>query len=283
MSNEARLSARAKINLRLVVLARQTDGYHAIETLFHRIELADDVMVRVGGKARSIDCRGMDVGPPAKNLAFRAAVAYAAAAGWPDGFEIEIEKRIPAGGGLGGGSADAGAVLRALDSLCPAPLGRRLAEIAISLGSDIPFLTLDAAYALAWGRGERLLTLNAPPARSVALVFPNFSVATADAYGWLASDRGSGHPTSVVLDPGSLAEWDRIAEVATNDFDAVVGRRHPEIGRYLEVLRAHGASIAMLSGSGSSVFGIFETQSAAAAALAATGARGALTRTADRG
>src|SRR6188472_3643240 len=123
----ARVAAQAKINLRLRILAREESGYHQIETLFLRLMLADDVVVRIIDGARSLDTTGAvdprQLGPVERNLAWRAATAYADATGWPAGFAIELTKEIPIGGGLGGGSADAGAVLRALDALAPTPIG----------------------------------------------------------------------------------------------------------------------------------------------------------------
>ncbi|MGH7617030.1 MAG: 4-(cytidine 5'-diphospho)-2-C-methyl-D-erythritol kinase, partial [Gemmatimonadaceae bacterium] len=195
MSQSAGVSAQAKINLRLRVLARETSGYHGIETIFLRLDAGDGVRVRITS-GRALDCAGpampaTGVGPMEKNLAYRAAVAYQEATGWPSGFAIEIEKRIPVGAGLGGGSADAGAVLRALDHLAPNPLAVRLAELATPLGADVPFMTIENPMALAWSRGERLLPLHPPEARHVALVVPDFAVSTADAYGWFSSYRGS--------------------------------------------------------------------------------------------
>ncbi|MGH2897799.1 MAG: hypothetical protein ACRDMZ_03935, partial [Solirubrobacteraceae bacterium] len=103
-----------------------------------------------------MDCSGPalpagGLGPTEQNLAFRAATAYAAQTGWPAGFAIEIVKQVPVGGGLGGGSADAGAVLRILDALSPNPLGAKLVELATQLGADVPFMTIDSPMALAWG------------------------------------------------------------------------------------------------------------------------------------
>ena len=156
---EARVEAQAKLNLFLRILAREESGYHQIETLFCRIALADTVKVRIAASGRSIDAVGARIpasglGPPDQNLAWRAAVAYAEATGFPGGFEISIEKRIPVGGGLGGGSADAGAVLRALNVLNPRPVpGAELLRLAVSLGADVPFLTQDETpLALGWGR-----------------------------------------------------------------------------------------------------------------------------------
>jgi len=257
MSAVARVRAQAKINLFLKVLEREASGYHALETLFARVDLADDVTVRPTSGSRSLDCRGADVGPPESNLAHRAAVAYSDAAGWPDGFAIEIEKRIPVGGGLGGGSADAGAVLRALDALARSPLpSGELLRIAAGLGADVPVMTLKATLALGWGRGERLLAL--PPLRSlpVSLVTFPFGVSSGAAYGWVADARGAGPqtipPRALSLD--ALGSWESIAALASNDFESEVARRHPPIARSLASARSAGALIAQLAGSGSTVF-----------------------------
>jgi len=259
----ARVTAQAKVNLVLRVLAREAGGYHSLETVFLRIELADAVAVRLTA-GRSLDCSGPELpfsglGPTETNLAFRAAVAYADATGWPDGFAIEIEKRIPVGGGLGGGSADAGAVLRALDALSPSPLGRRLVEIASPLGADVPFMSIESPMALAWGRGERLLPLAALAPRPMLIVVPEFGVSTAEAYGWLASARGGYVPEGQVFAPEALASWERLAAIATNDFEPVVARHHPEVAELVDELRSMDAVIAMMSGSGSAVFGVFDS------------------------
>ena len=262
MTRSARVTAQAKVNLRLRVLAREESGYHSLETLFLRLDLGDEIRVcETGG--RTLDCTGPSLplrglGPVEKNLAFRAAAAYSEATGWPSGFSIEITKRIPVGSGLGGGSADAGAVLRALDALSPAPLGSRLIELAAPLGADVPFMTIESPMALAWGRGERLLPLRAPEPRPVLLVVPDFPVSTAEAYGWLASERGSYLPEGGVLAPDSLATWEALVAIAENDFQRVVGRRHPVIAELVDELEAADAVIAMMSGSGSAVFGVFD-------------------------
>lgn len=286
MSRSARVVAQAKVNLLLRVLAREASGYHAIETVFLRLDLGDEVAVRIA-PGRALDCAGPampagGIGPAEKNLAYRAAAAYAGATGWPSGFAIEIEKHIPVGGGLGGGSADAGAVLRALDALSPRPLGPRLAELATPLGADVPFMTVESPMALAWGRGERLLPLRALDARPVLLLVPPFSVATADAYHWLSSDRGDDAPRAAVLAPESLATWKAIAGIARNDFETVVGARHPMIAELVSRLDAAGAMIAMMSGSGSTVFGVFASRSDVPALPPGPGVLTVETRTSDR-
>ena len=258
----ARVTAQAKVNLFLHVLAREKSGYHQLETAFCRLALADDVVVhtqpaRMGG-IRTIDCRGADVGPAGRNLAFRAAVAYADARGWPAGFRIEIDKRIPVGGGLGGGSADAGAVLRALATLDPKPPTRdELLTLALSLGADVPFLTLRSPLALAWGRGERILPLPPLPERPVVLATMPFGVPTADAYSWLAANRASSQPIPRVLPLNAFREWNALAPLASNDFEKVVTERHPEIGAAIGFLSsAKGVEFTRMSGSGATVFAI---------------------------
>jgi 4-diphosphocytidyl-2-C-methyl-D-erythritol kinase len=276
---DARISAQAKINLRLKVLAQENTGYHSIETIFARIDLADDVVVRTAGSGRSIDCKGADLGPAERNLAYRAAVAYFDATGWPDAFSIEVTKRIPVGGGLGGGSADAGAVLRALDAMSPRPLGPRLITLAAELGSDVPILTLDSPYALAWSRGERMMPLPTLPWHAVALVTPAHGIATADAYGWLAESRMGFSPTAFMIDAPAVRDWAQLAPIATNDFDSVVFQRFPDLGKVAMAMRQSGALISILAGSGSSVIGIFEDPRAAEAAVKDSGLKGLVTRT----
>lgn len=256
------VAAQAKVNLRLCVLARETSGYHQIETLMLRLALADAVRVRRSA-SRTLDLTGdaAAIGPVERNLAWRAAVAYCEASRWREGFAIELEKRIPIGGGLGGGSADAGAVLRALDAMATEPIGEpALLRIASTLGADVPFLTSEHAYVLAWGRGERMLALEPPPPRGVALFVPSFGVATADAYRWLADAHDLRSPaleSATALRPARLSDWKQITELATNDFEPVVAGRHPVIGQMLRGLRADmHLPLAMLAGSGSTVFAV---------------------------
>ena len=280
MSTEARVVAHAKLNLLLHVLDRRADGYHDIATWLIRLALGDGVVVRVTPGGRSIACRGADVGPPERNLALHAANAYAETARWPDGFAIDIDKRIPVGGGLGGGSADAAAVLRALDALAPEPLGEdRLIEIGARLGSDVPYLVSTDAAAFATGRGESLLTMPSLGEAHVALVCPPFGVATSDAYAWLDADRAAAgwQPQAVRYD--DLFAWTSFPRDAPNDLEAPVSRRHPEIARYIQAMFDGGARSAGMSGSGSTVFGVFDDAPDAAALERVALAPVVLTRT----
>ena len=280
----ARVSAFAKVNLALRVLAREASGYHQLETLFCRIDLADDVVVRIGdGATRSLDCRGADTGPVEQNLAWRAAAAYATRDGWPRGFAIEIAKNIPVGGGLGGGSADAGGVLRALNALNPRPLAEdELLTLALTLGADVPFLTTAAPLAFAWGRGERMLSLPPLPERDVALVLPPFGIATAEAYAWLVEARArapalhgaTAHPLAAVT------TWGGVARLSANDFEPPVFERRPELRQIHERLAAvPGVALARMSGSGSTLFALFEHEAELRLVAQATGCKALAART----
>ncbi|MGI8547569.1 MAG: 4-(cytidine 5'-diphospho)-2-C-methyl-D-erythritol kinase [Gemmatimonadaceae bacterium] len=282
-SRTATVRAQGKLNLWLVVLAREASGYHTIETLFQRIDLADDVTITLADAgARSITCSA-DVGPAAENLALRAAIAFCGALAWDTGFHIEIEKRIPAGGGMGGGSADAAATLRALNTLYREPLpSQALQVLGSGLGADIPFLASDWSTALAWGRGGRMVGVPPLPSRTVALVVPPFSVGTREAYGWLdeLGFRGAAWPRDVAV--SDLSDWQRVAAMSKNTFAPIVNARTGGgvINRAIEVLEEAGAVPALMTGTGSTVFGIFEQPPDAEALARETGCRVILTRTA---
>ncbi len=256
----ATVSAPAKLNLHLKILAREDTGYHGIETVFHKLTLADDVHLALRPPGDTEITCTVDVGPPEQNLAFRAAQAFCRTTGWDTGFSIHITKRIPHGGGLGGGSADAAATLRGFNKLAPRPLSSvELLKLAAPLGADVPFLTSKAVMALAWNRGERMLPLAPLPERHVILVIPDFGINTAEAYR-LIDDASPTQPVSpVALPQSTLAHWESLAAWSTNDFTTVVSRMHPAIAHNIDVLRKAGAIQANLTGSGSVVFGIFET------------------------
>ena len=282
-----KVAAQAKINLRLRIVARETSGYHQLETIFQRVALADVVRVRRTTGARTLDVVGeadaAALGPVERNLAWRAAQSYADATGMRGGFAIELEKRIPVGGGMGGGSADAGAVFRALDAMAELPVGEpQLVRLASALGSDVPFLASEHAFALAWGRGERMMALSPPPVRAVRLFFPGFGVNTADAYGWLPAPDG---PAAYVMHPPQLERWESLAHIAVNDFEPVVSARHPEIAAVLAKQRVDpSVELAMLSGSGSSMFAILrgETDQSVQQSVGDAGIRMMTTHTVHR-
>jgi 4-diphosphocytidyl-2-C-methyl-D-erythritol kinase len=246
--------AQAKLNLALRVLGKLSNGYHSIETVFIRLELGDGVEVRTTSGKRSLECDSMRDWPPEKNLAYRAASAYADETGWPKGFELEIVKNIPIGGGLGGGSADAAAVLRILNELSSKPLAtERLLELAGRIGSDVPFLASGFVMALAWGRGEKLLGLPPLPPRDVRLFVPPYGVPTGDAYAALSAARGAGPARTAGLTAEMFSDWESAAANSKNDFEAVVRRSRVEIDKWLKTGERFRL-FCRLSGSGSTVF-----------------------------
>ncbi len=260
--------ARAKINLRLRVLAREASGFHAVETLLQRLALHDVVRVTVRDKTRLLTCDGVamprdGLGAPEDNLAWRAANAYVGASGWDTGWDITIDKRIPVGGGLGGGSADAAAVLRAMEDMSPRPVGpAALIALAGTLGADVPFLTTNATLAWGWGRGDRLLALPALPRMAVTLITSDEGVNTAHAYAALATERmrdAAGQPVEAEsFSAKAFATWSSVRYLAMNDFEPVVSSFHGGVASTLPRVRAaaqqltrDGAvAIGMMAGSG---------------------------------
>lgn len=263
--------APAKVNLLLRVLGRRGDGFHELETLFQAIGLHDDVTVRRTGPGVGLEVVGADLGPEEENLAHRAARALLDAAGEPVGLHVRLVKRIPAGAGLGGGSSDAAAVLKAGNALLPEPLAAgKLHELGASLGSDVPFFLGGSVLARGTGRGERLEPLPALPEASVVVVLPPVHVATGQAYEALSRWRaGGGERPCFAHVGGAPATWDEVAAEAANDFEAVVPRLFPEVHRALEALRSAGGTLALLSGSGGACFAVFPGVEAAEEAASA--------------
>lgn len=279
------IDAPAKINLFLKVLRRRDDGYHELDTLFQAVDLCDEVTVARAGAGVALRVEGADVGPERDNLAYRAAAAFLEAAGVGGGLEVLLTKRIPAGAGLGGGSSDAAAVLRAANAVLGGPLeAATLHALAAGLGSDVPFFLGPGTLARGTGRGEVLEMLPPLPELPVVLVLPPVHVSTAEAYGRLARARAEGGGTSVSIegaaDPGAAAStspsvaalpagWADVARDAVNDFEDVVPEGWPEVGRALAALRRSGAVFSLLSGSGGACFGVFGDAGAARSAAAA--------------
>lgn len=255
------LWAPAKVNLFLRVLAREEGGYHQVETLFQQVELSDRLQVeRTDGAGVDLVVEGAELGPARENLAWRAAVLALEAAGARGGVRIRLEKQIPPGAGLGGGSSDGAAVLTGVNRLLGGPLSpARLLELASALGSDVPAFLSPSPTTLAWGRGGRLLPLHPLPPRPVLLALPPFPVSTPEAYRRLAADRAGAPPCGAsLLDLVELSSWDGVERLAVNDFEAPVFAWHPLLGKLREGLARAGAAPALLSGSGSTVFGVFE-------------------------
>jgi len=290
------VDAPAKLNLLLHVLAREVGGFHSLETLFIKLALCDRVRMRTDVSDRSLTCDGpampaAGLGAPEDNLAWRAAVLFTECAGWPTGFAMHIDKHIPVGGGLGGGSADAAAVLRGLNAIAPTPLAPpALMELAGELGSDVPFLASDELLAWGWSRGDRLLGLPALPTMAVRLVTFVDGVNTAAAYGALARQRESSRAarSATHYQADAFASWESIAQLAENDFEGIVPALHTGVARWLplvrtaaKALREQGeACIGLMSGSGATCFLLHAPASQTDWPDMATGERLVETRTA---
>jgi 4-diphosphocytidyl-2-C-methyl-D-erythritol kinase len=287
------IPAPAKINLWLHIGERQPSGFHDLDTLFCALDLADTVMVQSALPETGIRLETdfapplhalPDLGPDADNLAVRAASVFLARAGLPADLRISLVKRIPAGGGLGGGSSDAAAVLRGLARLHPGAVPPvALHHLAATLGSDVPFFVTGRPVARGLGRGEDLLPVAAPPDRLVLLALPPLPIRTADAYQWLAHARHAGStptPTgrATLKLPDGLT-WEYLQELARNDFEPVVFQRCPDLRAIRDLMVRHGARPALLAGSGSTVFGVFDHEGAADAAAEAIAGHDPVVRT----
>jgi 4-diphosphocytidyl-2-C-methyl-D-erythritol kinase len=257
-----RLHAPAKINLRLCVLARESSGFHSLETVFCATSLVDEVTVRRAGPGIALEGEGgADMGPAERNLAVRAAERFYRQLRRPPAIAIRLHKRIPAAAGLGGGSSDAAAVLRALNTLhrdpFPAPA---LLQTASEIGSDVPFFLCGSPLALGWGRGERLLPLPPLPGRPLLIAHPGVAMPTGTAFQRLARLRGTDFRVpAAMLSPETLGSWRGISQAAINDFEDVADDQVPLLPEARELMREAGAEIALLSGSGASLFGVFAT------------------------
>jgi 4-diphosphocytidyl-2-C-methyl-D-erythritol kinase len=266
--------APAKMNLGLKVLGRRPDGYHEILSLMQTVDLADRVTLEPteasGKTVVACDAEGVPEGP--ENLAYMAVEAVRAETGIDTGVRVVLEKRIPAGGGLGGGSSDAAAVLRGLPHVWPVELGReRMHDVAASLGSDVPFL-LRGGTAIARGRGEVLEEAFWPGHYHFVLVDPGFRVSTAWAFSQVRIGLTAISEYAKLLNSRVEADtdWpDRLLEHLENDFLPLVAAEYPQADDILSALRASGAVCGSLSGTGATLYGVFRTKVASAAAAAA--------------
>ena len=267
----ARVSAFAKINLDLRVLGKRPDGYHELRTVFQTISLADTIEVAFSpARATRIEVAGAPEIPDRDNLAVKAAALALDVIRRTGHVALRLTKRIPMGAGLGGGSADAAAVLLALPVLAggrgePGDLLRAAAE----LGSDVPFFLLGGA-AIGVGRGTELYPLPDLAARHGLLATPCVHSSTAAAYRALDAGLTTEAQQNKIFSFQSQA-WAGVWDRPQNDFEGVVFRQHPELARWKRRLAEAGARPAMMTGSGSALFGLFRSREEAARALKSLG------------
>lgn len=249
--------AFAKLNLTLDVLDKRPDGYHDIKSIMQTVSIRDDVEIDVGtGKPWKLLCSEEGVPTDRRNLAWKAAEVFFEATGKdPDGLEIRITKRIPMEAGLGGGSADAAAVLRALNRHYGAPLSiLALAELGAQVGSDVPFCTL-CGTAMVEGRGERLRKLADMPDCFIVVCKPEFSSSTPELYRKLDETAIPKRPDHKAMESALLAgDIGKVAENLYNVFDPVVTAEHLEMNYIKSIFNSYGAVGFQMTGSGSACF-----------------------------
>ena len=265
MSASIRLRAFAKVNIGLRIVGRRSDGYHEIRTIYQTVGLHDTLEISLlRRKTIDFECDDPSIPPGRGNLVFRAYELWRSARKFTGGVAVRLHKQIPAGSGLGGASADAAATLIGLEKLTGdrLPLVQRF-RLATELGSDVPFF-LVGGRVLGIGRGEEIYPLADLPRRSCLIVFPGFTVSTAVAYqeaGRLLEAELT--KPQEVFNMLCFGAWPRFPHdawgPAENDFERVVFARWPELARLKRQLFRAGAESASLTGSGSAIFGLFDS------------------------
>lgn len=254
--------AFAKLNLTLDVLGRREDGYHDLQSVMQTISIRDDIQIDIGtGKPWELTCSMEGVPTDSSNLAWKAAQVYCDAMHIdPDGIAIHIEKRIPMGAGLGGGSADAAAVLRALNRHYGEPLSLlALAELGAQVGSDVPFCTI-CGTAMVEGRGERVRKLADLPDCVFVVCKPDFSVSTPELYQKIDTVEIPHHPDNRAMETALLAgDLGQVAAQVYNVFDPVVTADHLELNYIKSICNTYGAICQQMTGSGSAIFAIMDS------------------------
>ncbi len=250
-----RLLSPAKINLFLQILRKRSDGYHDLETLMCCIGLYDHVVLDFNTTTISVSCNRPQVPRDHTNLAFRAASLFFDRIETKAGIRITIDKRIPIGSGLGGGSSNAATVLLGLNQHYGSPLSRKiLMELAAAIGSDVPFF-IDKKPAVATGSGNILSPYNGLEPGTALVVFPGFGISTAEMY--KKFDLRLTKEKEKIKVSSFKNKRFNIKRQLYNDFEKVAAESYPETARIKNILLKNGAAGALMSGSGSAVYGLF--------------------------
>lgn len=264
-----REKAYAKLNLTLDVLGKREDGYHDLKSVMQTVSLYDDITLYLEtGEPWKLECGKEGIPCDERNLVWKAAKLYLDTIGKdPDGLRMVIEKRIPSGAGMGGGSADAAAVLRALNRHYGDPLSiAELADLGARVGSDVPFCVVGGTV-MCEGRGEILSKLPDMPQCIFVICKPEFSISTPVLYRQLDAVVDPLHPDNDAMEAAiRSADLLGIAKHMQNAFEPVVSADHKEIGHIKGIYAAHGALAAQMTGSGSVVFAVMPDMAGAEAA-----------------
>ena len=251
--------AFAKLNLTLDVLGKREDGYHDLKSVMQTVSIRDDIEIDVGtGRPWALKCDREDIPCDERNLAWKAAKVYCDTMGKdPNGLEIRITKRIPSQAGMGGGSADAAAVLRALNRHYGSPLSIfALAELGAEIGSDVPFCVIGGTC-MCEGRGERIRKLPDMPDCIFVVCKPDFSSSTPELYKQLDNSVIGKRPDHQAVESALLAgDLVKIAQNLWNVFDPIVTKDHLELNYIKSIFNSYGSIGQQMTGSGSAVFAI---------------------------
>jgi len=261
--------APAKVNLCLRILGKRPDGYHRIETLFEKIDIYDRIELRFREEGMiTVICRDPDVPEGRENLCYKAAALLKKTCGVANGADITIEKRIPVAAGLGGGSSDAASVLKGLNRLWKLGLSvRKLAALAADIGSDVPVFIYEESYCIGTGRGEIIKPLKGGPKLWHVVVKPPIGCDTGSVYrayakmGCLTLTR-KGRADTILSPTVLISNMGQAEKLLYNDLEKIALKK-PVINNIKKTLFDLGADGALVSGSGSSVFGLFGTRKAA--------------------
>jgi 4-diphosphocytidyl-2-C-methyl-D-erythritol kinase len=254
------LKAPAKVNYRLDVLGKRADGYHELRMIMQRVDLCDDIEISLSERPGiRVACGRAGVPDGPGNIAWRAADALVKLSGRGVGIDISITKKIPVAAGLGGGSSDAATVLMGVNELLELGLSNeRLMEIGVKLGADVPFFIFKKP-ALAEGIGDQLSALDKVPELWIVLVNPGIHVSTA----WVYQNLQLTRKEDAAIVSRSYSSLDEVCAVLSNDLEPVTFGRFPAVRELKEQMITSGARGSLMSGSGSTVFGLFADESGA--------------------
>jgi len=264
--NELTVHAPAKINLALKILRKRADGYHDIKSILHKVSLYDTLSLKLSPlQGITVTADDPSIPTDSRNLAYRAADFLLKQQKITPGISIHIKKRIPAGAGLGGGSSNAAATLTGLNKLLRCNLTEtELLSIGVEIGADVPFFIYDKPSALAEGIGEQLSPVTIQVPLWLVIVFPGFSISTKWAYENYRVLTNEGKNIRILR---SFKQLNSVLHILINDLENVVTKQYPEIRKIKHTLIQAGACSSLMSGSGSSVFGIFPDEQQAQEAL----------------
>ncbi len=261
MGRTLKVLAPAKVNLYLEVLGKRQDGYHEIETIMQEIELADSLDIEEIGQGIELTCNDPEIPCNEDNLVWKAARLLQEELGIRRGISIHLDKKTPVGAGLGGGSSDAASVLKGLNTLWNLGLGvDKLAEMGAKIGSDVPFF-LYGGTALCKGRGEKVRPLNVKKVFHYTLLYPGVKISTRSVYENLKIDLTKDRKgVSLLLNVLGTEDSKSLGQLLFNRLEAVAFGLYPELQEMKTLLQSYRPCGVLLSGSGSCIYGLFETE-----------------------